>query len=112
LTQIILLRANSDGADTGMFMWQPSLQAGEPAILAGYPVLEVADAYWPTISANGDPLLLYGDVSEYHIGDRVGFSIQRLDELYSVNDDIGFKVRARFDGKLGDASSFYRLNRT
>lgn len=112
MSQILLLRTNADGADTGLFMWQPSFQAGVPATLQGYPVIRVPAAFWPTISSDGHPLLLFGDWGLYMIVDRIGLTIQRLDELYAVTDQIGFKVRARWDGKLSDVNAFMRLNRT
>jgi len=112
MLQLILLRSNADGADTGNFLWQPSWQAGTPPTLAGFGFIEVPDANWAALTADGHPLLAFGDLSAYIICDRVGFTIQRLVELYAANDYVGFKVRARFDGKLSDVNAIIRLNRT
>jgi len=112
LQQIILLRSDTGGAGTGVFMWQPNFQSGKPPMIGGYGYIEVPATSWPTIASDGHPLLAFGDLSAYIICDRVGFTIQRLIETYALNDQVGFKCRARFDGRLSDVNAFARLNRT
>lgn len=80
------------------YLWQPSLQAGQPAVLAGYPVLE--SEFFPdkTAAGNaGDPLALFGDLSHYWIVDRTDLAVQRLAEKYAEFDQIGYKLRKRTD---------------
>jgi len=112
MIQIVSLRSNADGAQTGTFLWEPSFKAGIPNMLQGYPVIRVPDAYWPTISADGDPLLAFGDWLQYEICDRTGFRIKRMNEKYADEGKVGFRVESRWDGKLVDANAFIRLNRT
>ena len=42
----------------------------------------------------------YGDYSYYWLADREGRSLQRLNELYAANDQVGFKITQRVDGRL------------
>ena len=44
--------------------------------------------------------MAFGDFSYYWIGDRQGRTFERLNELFSVNDQVGFKATQRVDGKL------------
>lgn len=88
------IRKLKDG--NGVYMWQPSLQAGQPDKLLGYDLL--TSAYAPEIAANALPVA-FGDFHSYWISDRSGITIQRLNELYSANGQIGFIATKRCDGK-------------
>ena len=48
----------------------------------------------------GNKALLFGDFSYYWIADRGRRTFRRLDERYSVQDQVGFMVTQRVDGKL------------
>lgn len=88
------IRKLKDG--NGVYMWQPSLQAGQPDKLLGYDLL--TSAYAPEIAANALPVA-FGDFHSYWISDRSGITIQRLNELYSANGQVGFIATKRCDGK-------------
>lgn len=92
---LAVLRKLKDG--NGAYMWQPSLQIGEPDSLLGYPIY--TSAYVPTILA-GKPVIAFGDFSYYNIGDRGSRSFQELKELYAGNGMIGYVAKERVDGKL------------
>lgn len=99
LRQVRKLRDLSSGAGTGMFLWQPSFQAGQPATVNGFPVME--SEFFTDYNASGttdDPLMLFGDWSYYWIVMRKAFGIQVLDQLYAAEDKVGYKLRARYDG--------------
>lgn len=49
---------------------------------------------------------VFGDLRQYYIFDRVGFSIRRNDSLYMGNDQIGFFATTRSDGKPALAAAF------
>ena len=83
--------------ENGQYLWQPSLQAGEPDRLFGYEVL--TSAYVPTIAA-GKPVIAFGDFSYYNIGDRGVRSFAELKELFAGNGMVGFVAKERVDGKL------------
>lgn len=81
----------------GAYLWQPSLQAGQPDRLLGYPLY--TSPYVPTVKAAAMPIV-FGDFSNYWIADRMGRSIQRLNELYAGNGQVGFIATERVDAKV------------
>lgn len=81
----------------GAYMWQPSLTAGEPDRLLGYPLYTSPKV--PTMAA-GARAIAFGDFSCYWIADRAGRTIKRLNELYATNGQVGFTCTERVDGKL------------
>lgn len=92
---ISLLRKLKDGNQA--YLWQPSVQAGEPDRLFGYEVL--TSPYVPTVEA-GKPVIAFGDFSYYNIGDRGTRSFAELKELFAGNGMVGFVAKERVDGKL------------
>ena len=89
------IRKLKDG--NGQYLWQPAVTVGEPDTLFGRPVR--TSSYVPTI-ASGAKVLAFGDFSYYWVADRQGRSFQRLNELYAVTGQVGFKATQRVDGKL------------
>lgn len=79
------------------YMWQASLQMGEPDKLLGYPIY--TSIFMPTISA-GEKILAFGDFSYYNIGDRGTRTFNELREIYMPNDQTGFLMMERVDGIL------------
>ena len=92
---IALLRKIKD--NNGAYIWQPSVQMGEPDRILGYPVL--TSAYCNSVEA-GKPCIAFGDFSYYKIGERGVRSFQELKELYAGNGMIAFVAKERIDGKL------------
>ncbi len=89
------IRKLKDG--NGQYLWQPAVTVGEPDTLFGRPVR--TSSYVPTITG-GAKVLAFGDFSYYWVADRQGRSFQRLNELYAVTGQVGFKATQRVDGKL------------
>ena len=59
----------------GNYLWQPSFQQGQPAMIAGEPVVEIADM--PNVAA-GNIAALYGDMAgTYLVVDRIGIRVLR-----------------------------------
>lgn len=81
----------------GQFLWQPSLQEGQPDRLYNYEVVTTPSA--PEISS-GALVIAFGDFSYYWIADREGMSIKRLEELYAATGQVGFRGSRRVDGKI------------
>lgn len=81
----------------GAYLWQPSLQAGQPDRLLGYDLY--TSPYVPTMAA-GALTIAFGDFKNYWIGDRAGRTVQRLNELYATNGQIGYVATERVDGKV------------
>lgn len=89
------IRKLKDG--NGAYLWQPSVQAGQPDRLLGYELY--ASPYVPAAAASALSIA-FGDFKNYWIADRAGRTVQRLNELYSVNGQVGFIATERVDGKV------------
>lgn len=92
---VSLLRKLKD--NNGAYMWQPSVQAGQPDKLLGYDLY--TSPYVPTVEA-GAFAIAFGDFQNYWIGDRAGRTVQRLNELYATNGQVGYVATERVDGKV------------
>ena len=55
--------------------------------------------YVPT-AQSGALTIAFGDFKNYWIGDRAGRTVQRLNELYATNGQIGYVATERVDGKV------------
>jgi HK97 family phage major capsid protein len=87
---------------SGQYLWQPGLSAGSPDTLLGRPLYTSSSA--PTIGA-GKKSVLFGDLSFYWIGDRAGRTLQRLNELFAANRQVGFLATERVDGVLTSSAA-------
>lgn len=83
--------------NNGTYIWQPSVQAGQPDTVLNRPV--VTSAYAPAIAAGGK-VIAFGDFKYYWIADRQGRSFKRLNELFAATGQVGFLGSQRVDGKL------------
>lgn len=92
----IIRKMKSNETDTE-YLWQPGLQAGEPDVILGRPVFTSAAA--PTVAGDAR-VIAFGDMSYYYIADRGNRVIQRLNELYAGNGQVGFRAYERVDGKI------------
>ena len=89
----------------GQYLWQPSVQADQPATFLGYGIAEIEDM--PAVAANAFPLA-FGDFKEgYLIADRVGMRITR-DEI-TTPGFVKFYVRKRTGGKLRNTQAIKLL---
>lgn len=73
-----------------------SLQSPQFESIKGKPVF--VDEFMQDIGTNNYPIL-FGDLSGYLIVDRVGFSVQRLQELYAETDITLLLARKRVGGQ-------------
>ena len=92
---ISAIRKLKDGQ--GQYIWQPGIKEGAPDMLFNQKVL--MSNYMPLI-ASGNKVILYGDFSYYWLAEREGRTLERLNELYAVTDQVGFKMTERLDGRL------------
>ena len=81
----------------GQYLWQPGLKEGQPDTLLNYRI--VTSPYMPEV-ASGNKVILFGDFKSYWIADRQGRSFQRLNELFAVTGQVGFRATQRVDGRL------------
>ncbi|MBC9176771.1 phage major capsid protein [Roseomonas ludipueritiae] len=85
----------------GNYLWQPSLQAGEPGSLLGYPVTDLEDM--PDVAANAMPIA-FGDFRRaYRILDRIG--IRTLRDPYTNKPFVGFYTTKRVGGMILDTQA-------
>lgn len=91
------------------YVWQPSLVAGQPDMILGRPVVVTGGA--PTIASAAKVIALV-DLSKFYVCDRLGTAMQRLNELYAANGQVGFKFTRRNDARLVDALAIATLTMT
>ncbi len=85
-------------ATSDKYLWEPSLVAGQPATLLGFPV--VTDEQMPAIAANSLSVALGNFERGYLIVDRVGTSVLR-DNLTN-KPYVGLYFRRRVGGAVRD----------
>lgn len=91
---------------TNQYLWQPGLQAGVPDLLLGRPVVQVQDM--PN-TATGLVAGVYGDFSKYIIRDAASVRFYRLEELYRANDQTGFVLFSRHDGRVLQSAALKKI---
>lgn len=79
---------------TNNYLWAPSMVAGEPATLLGYPVVSVPGM--PAMAA-GNVSVLFGNMEEtYLVIDRIGLRVLR--DPYTNKPFVGFYTTKRVGG--------------
>jgi HK97 family phage major capsid protein len=97
------IRKLKDGS--GNYLWQPSLQAGIPQTLNGYPIK--TDGGMPTVSA-GNYALAFGNFKRgYTIVDRIGIKVLR--DPYTNKPYVGFYTTKRVGGMVTDSEAIKLL---
>ena len=92
----------------GNYIWQPSLAAGSPSSLLGYPLVEMEDM--PDISG-GASCVAFGDFRRgYLIADRQGVRVLR--DPYSAKPYVLFYTTKRVGGGVQDAEAIKVLKVT
>lgn len=81
----------------GQYLFQPSLQAGQPDQLLGYPIWENPDM---AAVGTANKSVLFGNYRQYHVRLAGGISFDRSDDYAFANDLITFRARVRADGGL------------
>ena len=89
----------------GQYIWQPGLGA-EPDTLLGRPVFESSAV--PSFASSA-LVAAFGDMSYYYIAQRGRVLLQRLNELYAANGQVGFRGVQRVDGNLVNADAVKTL---
>jgi len=87
----------SDGA----FLWQPSLAAGQPATLLGYPVIEAEDM--PDIAANALSIAFGNFTAGYLIAERTETAILR--DPYTNKPFVNFYATKRIGGCVSNSEA-------
>jgi HK97 family phage major capsid protein len=94
----------------GRYLWEPSLQAGVPASLDGYPVILNNDMATMAVSSKS---VLFGNIAEAYVIRKVkDIQTVRLDERYAEYLQAGFFGFARADGTMQNANAVKVLQTT
>lgn len=99
-----MVRKLKDGDN--QYLWQPGLQAGQPDRILGRDL--VTSTAMPA-ATTGNKSVVFGDMSGYTVADRQGTVVQRLNELYAANGQVGFRAYKRMDGETVDATGIKHL---
>lgn len=91
----------------GRYIWQESVQVGQPDRLLGFPINY--SEYAPNTFTTGLYVACLGDYSHYWIAESLSFEIQRLNELYAATNEVGFITRAELDGMPVLEEAFIRV---
>jgi HK97 family phage major capsid protein len=79
---------------SGAYYLRPALAAGAQDTFSGYPI-NISE-FMPNV-ATGLRSVAFGNFSYIWIGDRLDRTLQVLNELYSVNGEVGYLMTARTD---------------
>jgi HK97 family phage major capsid protein len=91
----------------GQYLWQPSLQAGQPDRLLGLPIM--MSEYVPNTFTTALYVGMLADFSWYWIADALDMQVQRLVELYAETNQTGYIGRLETDGMPVLAEAFARV---
>lgn len=89
------------------YIWQPSVQAGQPDTLLGRPIIEAPDM--PDITGGAFPLVFGDFASAFRIYDRVGLSILRDPYSLATTGCTRFHARKRVGARLIRAEAIRKL---
>lgn len=103
-TTLATVRKLKDGQ--GAYLWQPSIQTGQPSTLLGRPVIEAVDM--DNVAAGKFPIV-FGDWSGYRIVDRVGVSILVDPFTRATNGITRFHARKRVGGDVTHPDRFVKI---
>lgn len=79
---------------SGQYLWQPSLVAGQPEMLAGYPITRAEDL--PALSDNSTSLWFGDFAAAYQIVDRQGLRTMR--DPFTAKPFVKFYTTRRTGG--------------
>ncbi len=91
----------------GQYLWQQAVRDGDHDRLLGRAV-NISE-YAPNTFTTGLYVGMYGDFSHYWIVDSLAMTVQRLNELYAANNQIGFIGRLESDGAPVLEEAFARV---
>jgi len=106
--------AAATASGTAQYFWQPSGVLGEPDRILGIPVY--ASAYVPApattsqgFASGGGICGIIGAFDYCVIGERSGYGLRVLNELYAASDQVGYVATNRVDVKLTNMTAFTYL---
>lgn len=99
MATLTMFKARTFKDANGAYIWQPGLQAGQPASLLGYGIAENEDM--PAVAADANAVS-FGDYKRgYTIVDRLGTRVLR--DPFTNKPNVGFYTTKRVGGMLTDS---------
>ena len=86
---------------SGEYVWQPSVQVGQPDTILGKALFPDAHMEYGV----GKKSILFGDISKYIVRFVGGIEIARSEEAYFASNGVGFRGILRADGLLEDTAA-------
>jgi len=93
------VRKLRESSGTGQFLWQPSLIVGQPATLAGYPIIAMEDM--ADVALDALPIA-FGDLKKAYIGVDIAGMKTTIDDNITVPGYVKWYVRKRIGGCVWD----------
>jgi HK97 family phage major capsid protein len=91
---------------TNQYLWQPSIQVGQPDTLLGKPVHTDPNVAAVGLSAKS---VIFGDVAAYFVRLAGGIRFERSDDFAFQNDLVTFRCIVRGDGILADQTGAVKV---
>lgn len=91
----------------GRYLWENSVQVGQPDRLLNLPVYE--SEYAPNTFTSALYVGVVGDFSYYWVVDALTMAIQYVDQLYAATNQDAFFARTELDGMPVLAEAFARV---
>ncbi len=91
------------------YIWQPGLQAGDPDMIVGKPVIESPELALDMPVAGGNDVAICGELRRYRVLRRLQMQVKRLEELRALTDEVGFRFRWRTGGDVMRLEGFRSL---
>lgn len=105
-TTLAAIRKLKDST-TNIYLWQPSLAAGQPETILGRPVIE--DPEMPDVGSAAEPVV-FGDIATaYRIIDRIGLSILVNPYLLATNGITRIHATRRVGGRVVQPAAIKKL---
>jgi HK97 family phage major capsid protein len=99
-TALVLRKLKAE--TSGEYLWQPSIQAGQPGTIFGHNY--VINPAMASIGASTKPIL-FGDFKRFTVRAVKGINVVRLNERYADQGLVGFIGFARYDSELLDSKA-------
>lgn len=91
----------------GRYLFDLSEKPGVPDMLLGRPLM--MSEYAPNTFTTGQYVGMFADFTHYWIADSLALQFRRLNELFALNNQIGFIARMETDGMPTLAEAFTRI---
>ena len=99
------IRKLKDGE--GQYIWNPDVKGGQPDMILSRPYK--MSEYVPDTWSASQYVGIIGDFTYYWIADALDMRVQRLNELYAANNQVGFIGRRESDGMPVLEEAFARV---